>query len=62
MDRPACKGLLPLTIEIRAMTTPVACRYLFCGIQSATSGLNAEKIWACVAGAALLLSAASAFV
>ena len=62
MDRPACRGLLPLTIEIRAMTTPVACRYLFCGPQTATSGLNAEKIWAYFAGAALLFSAASAFV
>ena len=56
------RRLLPLTIELSALTTPVACRYLFCGIQSATSGLNAEKIWAYVAGAALLLSAASAFV
>ena len=44
------------------MTIPVACRYLFCGIQSGKSRLNADKIWACVAGAALLLSAASAFV
>jgi hypothetical protein len=30
--------------------------------QKAKSRLNAEKIWAYVAGAALLLSAASAFV
>ena len=62
MDRPAPRSLLPLTIELSALTTPVACRYLFCGPQTATSGLNAEKIWAYVAGAALLLSAASAFV
>jgi len=62
MVRPARWRLLPLTIELNAMTTPVACRYLFCDPQSAKSRLNAEKIWAYVAGAALLLSAASAFV
>jgi hypothetical protein len=54
--------LLPLTIELSALTTPAARRYLFFGSQTITSGLNAEKIWAYVAGAALLLSAASAFV
>jgi len=54
--------LLPLTIELSALTTPVARRYLFGGPQTAKTRLNAEKIWAYVAGAALLLSAASAFV
>ena len=62
MDRPACRRLLPLTIELSAMTTRVAYRYLFGGPQTAKTRLNAEKIWAYVAGAALLLSAASAFV
>jgi hypothetical protein len=35
---------------------------LFSGTKAAKTLLNAEKIWAYVAGAALLLSAASAFV
>ena len=62
MGRPATRSLLPLTIELSALTTPVARRYLFGGPQTAKTRLNAEKIWAYVAGAALLLSAASAFV
>jgi hypothetical protein len=62
MDRPARRRLLPLTIELSALTKQADCRYLFCWSKTATSGLNAEKIWAYVAGAALLLSAASAFV
>ena len=62
MGRPAPRSLLPLTIELSALTTPAAYRYLFGGPQTAKTRLNAEKIWAYVAGAALLLSAASALV
>ena len=36
-DRPACKRLLPLTIELSALTTPVDCRYLFGGSKSQES-------------------------
>ena len=30
MDRPASRRLLPLTIELSALTKQAACRYLFC--------------------------------
>ena len=36
-DRPACRRLLPLTIELSALTTPVDCRYLFGGSKSQES-------------------------
>ena len=62
MARRAPRRLLPLTIELSALTTRAAYRYLFGGPQTAKTRLNAEKIWAYVAGAALLFSAASAFV
>ena len=36
-DRPACRRLLPLTIELSALTTPVDYRYLFGGSKSKES-------------------------
>ena len=32
-DRPACRRLLPLTIELSALTTAETCRYLFSGTE-----------------------------
>ena len=43
MGRPAPRSLLPLTIELSALTTPAAYRYLFGGPQTAKTRLNAEK-------------------